>query len=52
MWSVILLDERVMDELREQPQDIQTQFERIVVLMRDYGFEGLPRSYIRPLAKL
>ena len=49
MWSVEFLNENVVDELEDQPNDIKAKFFRIVNLIKANGLECVHEPYVKHL---
>ena len=49
MWSVEFLDEKVLEEMQDQPKDIKARFERIVQLIINNGLERVREPYVKHL---
>ncbi len=49
MWSVEFLNEKVLDEFRKQPHDIQARFEHILRLINATGLENVREPHIKHL---
>lgn len=49
MWSIEFLDENVLDEMRNQPNDIKAKFEHVVKLIQVNGLEQIHEPYIKHL---
>ena len=49
VWTVELLDARVLDELETLPADMKARFRRIVELIQTHGLEHVREPYVKHL---
>ncbi len=49
MWSIEFLNQTVLDEMQNQPNDIKAKFEHIVKLIQANGLERIHEPYIKHL---
>ncbi len=49
VWTVEFLDDAVKAELNVLPRDMQAKFERIVMLISEFGLEQVREPYIKHL---
>ena len=45
-WIVTFLDDRVEQELDDQPKDIRAKFDRIRELIQEHGLQRIPGKYV------
>jgi phage-related protein len=48
-WTVSFLNEAVLGELEQQPDDVRASFLRIAELIATHGLENMREPYIKPL---
>lgn len=46
-WTVTYLDEGVQAEIAAVPRDIRSKFERIVMMVQEYGLERVHEPYVK-----
>ena len=46
-WAVVFLDERVEQEMEDQPADIRARFDRLQQLVSEHGPMALPPKLVR-----
>lgn len=46
-WIVTYLDEDVQAEITALPRDIRSKFERIVMMVQEYGLERVHEPYVK-----
>jgi len=48
-WTVLILNQRVEDELEALPDDMQARFRRIAELIQEHGLENVGMPHVRHL---